>query len=79
MSIRVMFTEDYSGVETDNKLVKRGDIVDINQVWFERLIADKRAVVMPDLKPRKSKIKVEVKSEPVEDEGELYSEAVDKI
>ena len=74
--IRVMFLEDYSGIETDNKPVKRGDILEVDKIWFERLIADKRAVILPDMPTRKSKIKVKVDPEPELDDDELYTEAV---
>ena len=57
--IKVMFREDYCGVETDNKAYKAGDIADIDDVWFERLIQDKRAVVVNPIPKRRGKTKKE--------------------
>ncbi len=46
MLIKVKFLEDYSGVETDNVAYRAGMTADVEYVWFERLIQDKRAVVV---------------------------------
>lgn len=62
---KVRFIQDFRGVETDEVYYKAGEFADVDDAWLERLIQDKRAVIVdepkPKAKPRVRKVTVKKK------------------
>ena len=61
---KVKFIRGFRGVETGEVHYQAGDVAEVDDIWLERLIQDKRAVVVYEPKPKrqyKRKVKKEVK------------------
>lgn len=66
---KVKFLRDFRGVETGEVYYKKGETGEIEDKWLERLIQDKRAVIVnkpkPKPKPRKRRAVAKVKPKEV--------------
>ena len=49
---KVKFLQDFRGVETGEVYYKKGDIGEVEDEWLERLVQDKRAVIVDEPKPK---------------------------
>ena len=55
--VKVKFLQDFRGRETDELFYKVGDVGEVEEIWLERLVQDKRVKVVPVRAPRQAKPK----------------------
>ena len=47
--IKVLFREDFKGIETKNQDIKTGQTRNIDAIWKTRIVQDKRGKVLEEL------------------------------